>query len=286
MKSRTTWLTATASLAVMGLVAVYLLVRSETSVISQESYQIGGVTDQQLADVATLRVFFAHQSVGQNIIDAIPAIYSASPGGAPDIVVGEEPQSSSGGFIQHVLVGTNGDPIGKIREFDRIMRGGLAANLDVAALKLCYIDFSSATDVDAVFESYSSTMAALQRDYPEVSFLYFTAPITTDRGVVKRVKARLGLDDSLSPMDNVARESFNSKVRDRYEGTGQLFDIAAIQSTSEGTRSLKSYDGAAYYAMEDEFASDPGHLNPDGAIVIGRAFLEAVAAATDSQSTT
>lgn len=272
------WLPVTTGVVVTGLIGTYLLTRPETVVVRAESYQVTAASGDQLAQVAGLRIFFAHQSVGQNIIDAVPAIYSSAGVDAPEIIRSEEPQTVTGGYLQHVNIGTNGDPLGKIAEFDRIIRGGVGDEVDVAALKLCYVDFHSGVEVSAIFDAYRSTLADLERDYPNVTFVYMTAPLTTDRGPLKRVKARLGLDNSLSPEDNVVREEFNTNIRAEYSKAGRLFDIAAVQATaSDGTRLLRSYQGANYYAMEDSLSSDPGHLSADGAVVVGGALFETIA---------
>lgn len=273
------WLAANVAAVAVGLFATYLLVRPETTVVSDGPYRLGAASQSELTEVAGLRTFFGHQSVGQNIIDAIPAIYASQDTPSPTIVESSTPLQASGGYLQHAFIGTNGDPLGKIADFDRIMRSGVASQIDVAAMKFCYIDFNESTDVDQVFNFYQETLGRLSKDYPNVTFLYITVPLTTERSLVTRVKDRLGLSDFNPPADNVIREKFNRKVRAEYSDSGRLFDIAAAQSTSDGIRTLRSYDGAEYYAMESSLASDLGHLNESGATAIGSAFLEAVAQA-------
>lgn len=278
------WLAAAAAAVAVGLVAAYMLVRPETTVVRDASYSTGVASQAQLADVAKLRIFFGHQSVGQNIIEAIPNIYAAQDVPGPTIVQSSAPIEMSGGYLQHAFVGTNGDPLSKISDFDRIMRSGIAGRVEVAAMKFCYIDFNEDTDVDQVFSHYQDTIERLSGDYPNVTFMYITVPLTTERSLVTRTKARLGLSDFNPPADNVVRERFNQKVRAEYSGTGRLFDIAAAQSSSGGIRTLRIYDGADYYSMESALASDLGHLNQTGATVIGSAFLEAIAQAHASNT--
>lgn len=273
------WTALAASVVAMGLLAWYITIRPESTVVRDEPYEVGTTTSDQLARLADLRIFFGHQSVGQNIIDAIPSIYAAARVDAPTIVESATPLPMPGGYIQHAHIGTNGDPIGKIAEFDRIMRSGVADNVDVAAMKLCYIDLEGKVDVEAVFTSYRDTLTALERDYPNVTFIYLTAPLTTERDWVKRLKARLGVSDYYPPSDNVIREEFNEKIRSEYAPTGRLFDIAAVQSTVDGTRALRNYDDADYYSMEESLSSDLGHLNTDGAAIVGSAFLASIAQA-------
>lgn len=278
------WLAATAAAVAVGLVAAYMLVRPETTVVRGASYSTGVASQAQLAEVARLRIFFGHQSVGQNIVEAIPSIYAAQDVPGPAIVQSSAPVELPGGYLQHAFIGTNGDPLSKISAFDRIMRSGVASRVEVAAMKFCYIDFNEGTDVDQVFTEYQDTIERLSEDYPNVTFMYITVPLTTERSLVTRAKARLGLSDFNPPADNVVRERFNQKVRAEYSGTGRLFDIAAAQSSIDGSRTLRSYDGAEYYSMETALASDLGHLNQTGATVIGSAFLGAIAQARASNA--
>lgn len=61
-------------------------------------------------------------------------------------------------------------------------------------------------------------MATLERDYPNVTFLYATEPPIT-------------AGDSDAP-NNIPRAVFNQLVRAQYAGTGRLWDVAAIESST------------------------------------------------------
>ena len=68
---------------VVGTVSGYVLARPESKVIGTEEYGVAPATTQQLEEVAGLRVFFAHQSVGRNILDATPEVFRAAGVSAP-----------------------------------------------------------------------------------------------------------------------------------------------------------------------------------------------------------
>jgi hypothetical protein len=160
----------------------------------------------------------------------------------------------------HVFIGENGDPLGKIRDFDSAVRGGLGDHLDVAMLKLCYIDLTASTDVDEVFEAYRTTLEALARDFPQVTFVPVTTPLTTEPALRTRVKAALGGHDP-SPADNVSRQQFNSALRATFGD--RVFDVAAQESTApDGTRVTGTTQGETYFALYDGYAVDEGHLDP------------------------
>ena len=48
--------------------------------------------------------------------------------------------------ISHFLIGSNGDPIAKIRDFVATIDAGAAQGADIALMKLCYADFDATTD--------------------------------------------------------------------------------------------------------------------------------------------
>lgn len=168
-----------AVLGVAGFAIAYTLIRPER-VIRNETYAVPVASTDQLAELARTRVFFAHQSVGRNLLDAIPAMYEEAGLAAPEIV--ESSEALPGPGIQHVTIGQNGDPLGKIAEFDRLIRGGIGDQVDVAVFKFCYVDFHEGDDVTEVFTAYRDTMAQLEADYPDVTFVYATVPLTTERG--------------------------------------------------------------------------------------------------------
>lgn len=199
MSSQRRWrlaVLAVAILGVAGLAIAYTLIRPER-VVRQEAYAVPVASTDQLRELARTRVFFAHQSVGVNILDAVPGLYEEAGLEAPAIV--ESDQIESGPRIQHVRIGTNGDPLGKIAQFDALMRSGIAAETDVAVFKFCYVDFHDGDDVTEVFTTYRDTMAALEADFPDVTFIYATVPLTTERGPLGRVKGRLGEGTTSGP---------------------------------------------------------------------------------------
>ncbi|GAB3256856.1 hypothetical protein [Nocardioides dilutus] len=214
--------------------------------------------------MAGIRVFFGHQSVGQNVLDGVRRLADR---GEPVPVVHD------------ALIGDNEDPLSKIADFDTRVRGGLGAQVDVAMMKLCYIDVTVQTDVDALFGTYRTTLSALERDHPTVTFVHVTVPLTTERSGLSRLRARLTGNDRFGPDENAVRERLNALIRDAYAGQ-HLFDLAAVESTRpDGTRVSGRHDGSGYFALFDGYASDLGHLNDAGAEVAAAAWLRTVARA-------
>jgi hypothetical protein len=212
--------------------------------------------------VAGTRVFFGHQSVGKDVLDGVRSLARRG-----------EPVPE----IQDALIGENENPLLKIEDFATRMRGGLGEQVDVAMMKLCYIDVTARADVDALFETYRTTLSALERDYPEVTFVHVTVPLTTERSGLSKLRAGLTGNDRYGPDENAARERLNALIRDAY-AEQHLFDLAAVESTRpDGSRVAGRHDGSDYFALYGGYASDLGHLNAAGAEVAAAAWLTAVA---------
>lgn len=249
---------------------------------------VSAIADTELAAAAGTRVFFGHQSVGGNVLDGVADVYAARGLPAPDLVeagdasgVAARSSEGRGGLWSHAYLGQNGDPFGKIEDFDARIRGGVGREVDVAFMKLCYVDVTHSTDVDALFTRYRETMAALGRDFPDVEFLHVTTPLTTEADLPSRlksmVKGLLGRDGVEGSADNAARERFNSMMRDEYDAD-RLFDLAGIESTlPDGTRASGSHDGQSWFALYDGYASDSGHLNEDASAMAAAHLLALVA---------
>jgi hypothetical protein len=219
----------------------------------------------ELTTVARTRVFFGHQSVGMNVLDAVPGVYADHGVSAPPIEQGGTQPGPNGGFIAHQYIGVNGKPLLKLEDFDRTMRGGMGRQVDVALMN---IDVDSSMDVDALFARYRDTMGALERDFPNVTFIHVTVPLKTE---------------ATSEADNVARERMSALFRREYAGH-HLYDIAKIESTKpDGTRVSGSYDNQGYFALYDAYTVGDGlavHLNAGGSMIAATAFLDAIAQAS------
>lgn len=228
-------------------------------------------TRDDLAKVAELRVFFGHRSVGKNILDAVPAAYTAAGLPVPAIVdIGEASAlPGEGPMIADTRIGENGDPLGKLGNFDARLRAGLADQLDVAVLKFCYEDVTDETDVPALFERYRVTLAALEAQYPEVTFVHMTSPLRTEPTDLKwRVKELIR-----RPNDNAARERYNALMRAEY-GDALLLDLALIEATApDGSLTTVPHAGRQHLALAPANAKDPGHLNATGSLAVATRLL-------------
>ncbi len=247
-----------------------------------QSNQIATVAADDLNVVCRTKVWFGHQSVGMSVLAGVDGVFAAHGIPAPPIEQGqaETEPGPQGGFIAHEFIGENERPLLKIQAFDRAMRGGVADRVDVALMKFCYIDFTSGTDVDALFARYTATMTALQTDYPDVAFVHATVPLTTESGWMHKLKSKLRSSDRFSPAESAVRERFNALMVNEC-GDNNLFDLAAAESTQpDGTKVVRRYNGQEYAALCNGYAADLGHLNQQGAEIVAAALLRAIAQAS------
>ena len=239
-----------------------------------------GITADDLAGVSRRRIFFGHQSVGMNVLDGISGVYATHGLAAPIIAEGSTQPGKDGGFISHAFIGENEKPLLKIQAFDARLRGGLGRQVEVALMKLCYIDIAASTDVGALFARYHETLSALERDFPRVAFVHVTVPLMTEQRQLSKLKSRITGNTRYGSAENATRERLNALFRRDYAGDC-LFDLAAIESTApDGSRAAGTYRGQRYYYLYDGYAADSGHLNDEGARVAATAWLGALAQAS------
>lgn len=252
-----------------GFAGFLLTADSREATIPAPDVESVPITAEELAQAADVRLFFGHMSVGENILAGSSALYAANGVTQPPVIEfavgGPLPQVPASGAVVHAPIGENSDPLGKLRNFDAVLRSGLAEQVDVALLKFCYVDFTYSTDVDALFREYRTTLDALERDFPDVTFLHSTAPLMVEpSGLKDNFRAMLGRDD------NVARERYSALVRQAYEAD-RIFDIAAIEGTAP--------DGSRKPALYAGYSTDGGHLNEAASALVAAELLKLVAAA-------
>ena len=200
------------------------------------------IPDATIAKVRELDVLFGHQSVGANILDGLGMLgprFAIEPVIEPEATWYDENHG-----LGEFPVGDNEDPLGKIENFRRMIgEGGFGKRIDVAMMKLCYVDFTG--DLEAargVYESYGAMMDALEKELPRVRFVWWTAP--------------------LMESDNAGRNEFNRLVRAHCEAHGKiLFDLADIESHDESGTPHRA-DGEP--ALCPEWSEDGGHLSEAG----------------------
>lgn len=219
-----------------------------TGVIGPDAASLFDALPQAERDkIKAAKVFFGHQSVGGNILEGAAALgYTFTEvSGAGDY---DKPR------LGHALVGSNREPLSKIQHFDAML--GKIGAPDVAAMKLCWIDFGPRTDVRKVQSAYVETINGIVGSHPKTHLFHVTPPLTTD-------------DPSL----NKARVAYGDWLKNTYKGTAIVLDLGGLESTKPDGSACTEGDARR---LCDEYASDEGHLNAAGEARVAKAFLYAV----------
>lgn len=231
-----------------------------------------------LERVAAARAFFAHRSVGADLIDGIERLVARTPGAALDVVAvdSELPDRA----FCHALLSDNGDPIAKLADLERMLARGIGQAARVVLFKLCYGDFRAGTDATQVFHAYTRAMRGIRGAYPGLAVLHFTVPlvaVSTGSGLRTTARALFGRPPS-ALVENDRREEFNELLRRVYHGTEPIFDLAALESTlPSGERVRHDLHGRAVAALAPAYTDDGGHLNASARVAIARRLIASIA---------
>lgn len=220
------------------------------------------------------RIYFGHQSVGANILEGMRDVMEENPQIELNLVEMTDPSVFNTPAFAHSKVGKNTDPKSKCRAFSDLLNRGIGSKIDIALLKFCYIDVTTSTDVDEVFQEYRNTVASLRQKFPHVVFIHLTVPLTTiETGIKASIKRIIGM--KLNGYDeNIRREELNTKLRAEYGKKEPLLDIAQLESTyPDGTRLTFTAAGRTYSSMVPEYTDDGGHLNQKGRRIVAEQLL-------------
>ncbi|MBP7507593.1 MAG: hypothetical protein KA807_07225 [Prolixibacteraceae bacterium] len=217
------------------------------------------------------KIFFAHQSVGYNIVSGIENILKES--GVADIKVIEitDPNQFSEAVFGHMKIGQNKDPFSKLADFRLKMESGIGERTTIACFKFCYVDVTRDTNLESVMRFYSKTFDYLEKKFPKTVFIHFTVPLLVQpRGFLITLKRKLGISVN-DDLDNVARNNFNDLLRAKYRE--RVFDMARFESEYDKQNETFIYKNQKYTSLLPIFTDDGGHLNGLGARVIAYELL-------------
>lgn len=223
------------------------------------------VDDALRRDLETIkgaRVFFGHQSVGQDLLDGVATLAREA---GVEVTIGEG------------QIGANGKPEQKFDDFAERAETGPA--LDLIAMKLCYVDLYRGADAEQLLASYRRAVARVRLANPSLKILHVTTPLTIRASTVKASIKRLIGGNSHSDDSNALRLAYNRGLRAAFPGE-PVFDLAAAESTRpDGSREEFAVAGQPVPMLWQGYAVDEGHLNTQGKRVAARAFIAALAEA-------
>jgi hypothetical protein len=219
------------------------------------------------AIAANMNYFFAHASVGGNMISGLANLRASNTARYKLISVSDDgtpPATTSEGRVYEY---SRGNPAwqDKVDGFKTYMTNGWAGKVDIVLNKFCYIDPTADLTYYAISNTNGSAMAQLEAAYGSTKFVYATIPLTTD-----------------SDSDNILRNNFNGQLRTWCLANNKLlYDIADIEAwDSSGNPVTFTSGGQTYQKLWSGYAADAGHLNVDGAKQVALGFY-AIGAAMD-----
>ena len=235
--------------------------------------QAVSLTKADVEAAARQRVLFAHQSVGANILDGVRKLADEN-----DVKLTITESRSDQGktpAIFQFMVGQNGDPLGKIKDF--VSTSSSFPDIDVAMMKICYVDLNKSSDATAVAKTYADAIKTLQRAHPSTRFIAITSPLTAVPSGAKAWVKSLIKGSSPELADNEKRKEFNDYLRKEFD-KDHLFDLAALEAEK-----AVADDGKEIEVMRPSLTDDGGHLNAAGQRLVGAAFIKLLAAQKPEQ---
>lgn len=226
--------------------------------------------------LAKSRVYFGHQSVGNNLIEGLKSLSATH--NVPLRIV-EAPAADEAPGLVHAMVGRNREPQTKCDAFTRFLTEQGTARWDAAILKFCYADMGEGGEQNParVLDAYKAAVRSVRTARPDLLIVHATMPLQSE-GLGKRDAIRKFFGFGTSNDDyNVVRNRYNDLLRAEYAGE-PFIDLAWAESTRpDGTRTGFRRDGQFIYAMAREFTYDEGHLTETGREWVAREFVRSLA---------
>ena len=247
-----------------------------------ELLTINDIPDNTWHELAKKKIYFGHQSVGNNIIDGITKVMASNSHIKLNIKDTNKLESFAEPIFAHSDVGKNEFPDSKVLDFRKNLENGIGENVDIAFVKYCFWDIRRNTDINAVFDNYKNTLSDLKKQFPNIQFIHLTVPLMShSTGIKSRIKRTLGMQIN-SDLDNIKRNQLNDLILLEYNGKEPIFDIALLESTlPDGTRQTFSSNDNNYNYLLSEYTYDGGHLSEEARIRIAEQLLITLANVID-----
>jgi hypothetical protein len=262
---------------VISIMTVFVFACSEDQAIKTDlTYdRLKEVPESAWVELSKKKYYFGHQSVGNNLVAGIRDLMAEFPAIKINIVGIDDIQKKNDGFFAHSRIGKNSEPYSKIDEFVRILDNKLGARTDAAALKFCFVDIRSNSNIEELFLNYRETMQRLKLKYPQMTVIHFTEPLTINKKSLKtRIKLLMKKKEIWELDNNVRRNEYNSMLVNYYKGKEPIFDIALLESTfPDGSRSTFKRNKKSYYSLVPGYTKDGAHLNEIGRKKVAGEFL-------------
>lgn len=231
------------------MTAMLLPLIAQAEIIGFEEARVVPSYPQPTMDaIARTNWFFAHASVGVNMMNGLARLNASKPGFfklIPDDGATNTPSDAA--QVGRVYGYDRGNPgwKSKIELLDACVQNGWRApKVGFVASKFCYID------QEADLQAYIASMARLETANPQTRFVYMTMPLTIR-----------------SDQENYQRNVFNDGLRTWVNANKRiLFDVADIEAHSpRGALDTFTFNNRTCQKLYKKYTTDGGHLNDKGA---------------------
>ena len=229
----------------------------------------------EIEAISSSKIFFAHMSVGYNILEGILDIQEHDNRFLKINIkeLSDDNKIDVTGIL-HKKIGNNGSAKLKFDAFnDMLINQGLGSEIDIVMLKLCYIDINEDTNIKNIFNDYLKTIDDINKCFPKLKIIHATVPLTTHSiGLKERLKNIIKSDIS-----NVKRNQYNNLLRNKFADSDMVYDLAKIESTyANGDREHYKYEGERIYSLIGQYTYDKGHLNHLGRSLAAKELLRVI----------
>ena len=250
------------------VILIFSAAACNDSKVEEKTFQLPPIENIPASDwenIKKQRIYFGHQSVGNNILDGLRKLINENPPVGLRIVEAENLYFKSNGFY-HSKIGKNGDPGSKIDAFADILARQTGRPVDIAFFKFCFVDINADTDIRYIFDHYKTVMSELKGKYPRTVFVHFTVPLLEVRTTIKTWIKRILRKKFIWEYDHSVKiNEFNDLIRKEYSNREPIFDLAEIESTLPNGERIKFVrNGKKYHALSSVYTNDGGHLNTTG----------------------
>jgi hypothetical protein len=242
-----------------------------------------GVGPAKWSGIGARTVYFAHQSVGADIVAGVESLKRDH--SLPlRIVRATDPSTISDPAFVHFFVGQKRDYASKNAALLRLLEAPTRAHQPVVVFKYCHGDIKSPDDGNAMFEAYHDTVDTIQFEHPDVTVVHSTIPLALVAENAVKSGARLFLGLHSERELAVARHRYNELLRTEFGGTEPIFDIAKLQATrQDGTIERFAFGGAFIETLAADNTSDGCSLSACAQTVAAAELLEVLSEAIESR---
>jgi hypothetical protein len=244
-------------------------------------------TRHALNTIAESRIFFAHHSVGDDLLAGLRLLADEAKVELNFLELGKDPVPTKGPVLVHARPGKNGLPKQKIDQFFSILdENASGLRPDVAMMKLCYVDIRPDTDTQDLFAFYERRFAEYLQGANATLVMQITTPLMARPTDLKSQIFRLIGKPVWEDEANEQRRQYNNFILTQLS-QHPIFDLARAEATppdishQDAIQEQKTQS----YSLWPGYTRDGGHLSELGQQVIGTAFALALADALESRRT-